>query len=146
MISPGVGDRWRGMNRRILLASTAAFLATGRALAQEPPPIVPDPAPGAPRTLDAILEQAGDLESLKAVIVARKAGREAAEAFDLRLDPAQRRNRLASFEESREPEHRIRMLLDEAFAEMEKGALPRESRAFDEETKRALEAIGYGGK
>ena len=41
---------------------------------------------------------------------------------------------------------RIRMLLDEAFAEMEKGALPRESRAFDEETKRALEAIGYGGK
>jgi arylsulfatase A-like enzyme len=81
-----------------------------------------------------------------ACIVARKAGREACEAYDLRRDPGQRVDRLAASGEPGGPERRLREVLDAAFASMEAGALPRESRAFDEETKRALEAIGYGGK
>jgi hypothetical protein len=75
-----------------------------------------------------------------------KAGREHLALHDLSRDPGQRVNLLDAPGGGGEAAARLRALLDGAFAAMERGALPRESRAFDEETKRALEAIGYTGR
>jgi len=75
------------------------------------------------------------------LIRAWKGGSEAVSFHDLARDPGQRANPAGGEEAAR-----LRALLDAAFKSMEEGALPRESRAFDEETRRALEAIGYTGR
>jgi arylsulfatase A-like enzyme len=77
-----------------------------------------------------------------------KVGREHHALYHLARDPAQGTNELDPFcgRTAGEPLGRLAPLLESAFAFMEEGALPRESRVFDEETRRALEAIGYTGK
>ncbi|MCK6482363.1 MAG: sulfatase, partial [Planctomycetes bacterium] len=65
--------------------------------------------------------------------------------YDLRSDPGQARN-LAEGGGGGGAAARMRELLRRGFAAMEEGALRRSTRPFDEETRRALEAIGYTGR
>ncbi len=82
----------------------------------------------------------------RVLVVSRKAGREAAEAFDLRKDPGERANLLGGPGGGEEAAKALRDLLEAGFAAMARGSLRREERRMDEETRRALEALGYGGR
>lgn len=79
----------------------------------------------------------------ESLIVSRKPPRKIDEMFSMRRRP---NLDLEAIRKDAEVPARMRTLLDEAFGAMERGALPRESKQFDEDTRRALEAIGYGGK
>jgi arylsulfatase A-like enzyme len=81
----------------------------------------------------------------EALLVARKAGRVAERLYDHSRDPAQREDLLGS-PGGEAVAARLRDLLGRAFAAMEAGGLRREERAFDGDTRRALEAIGYTGR
>ena len=76
----------------------------------------------------------------RALIRAWKPGQEATVAQDLAP------GRAADPDGDGRSVERLGILLGEAFDAMERGALPRESKQFDEDTRRALEAIGYTGK
>jgi arylsulfatase A-like enzyme len=81
----------------------------------------------------------------EAFIVSRKAGRTVEQLFHLGRDPGQRHDLR---NDTGEPGKGALYagLLEKAFLSMESGGLRRENRAFDEATRKALEAIGYTGK
>lgn len=82
----------------------------------------------------------------EALIVARKSGREAAGLFDLSRDPGQRVNLLDAGGVPAGLADRMRSLLDAGFEAQAGGALRRTEQRMDDETRRALEALGYGGR
>jgi hypothetical protein len=83
------------------------------------------------------------------LVQSRKAGRSRTQLFDLSRDPGQREE-IPPADGSPGPagdaRERLGAILAAAFAAMGGDALPREARAFDAETRRALEGLGYAGK
>jgi arylsulfatase A-like enzyme len=75
----------------------------------------------------------------EALVVSRKSGTEAVQLFDLAADPGEK----APLAAGGAKEAALRALLDRAFESMAAGALRGATRPFDEETRRALRAIGY---
>jgi arylsulfatase A-like enzyme len=73
-----------------------------------------------------------------------KSGREVFESFFLKDDPGQRANQFGR--DSAPMDGLLGALMDAAFRSMDTDGLRRENRAFDEPTRKALEAIGYTGK
>ena len=71
-----------------------------------------------------------------------KGGRRWEGLYDLRGDPGQTRNLLEGGGAG-EAAAGMRALLEKGFAAMEEGALRRETRPFDDDTRSALKAIGY---
>ncbi len=82
----------------------------------------------------------------EALIVSRKGPREVRQLFDLAKDPGEARDLLEGGGDAGGAGRSLQALLERAFERMEAGSLGGEQRAFDEETKRALEAIGYTGR
>jgi uroporphyrinogen-III synthase len=78
------------------------------------------------------------------LIVSRKGSREAVELFDLAKDPGQRTDLAAGGGGSTAA--RMRALLEKGFEAQEAAAMRRERKPFDDETRQALEALGYTGK
>jgi arylsulfatase A-like enzyme len=78
------------------------------------------------------------------VIESRKPGRSRVQSFDLDRDPGQGSDLAAGgLPPAAGP---LAQLLRSGFERMAAGALARRERTFDEETRRALEALGYAGK